>query len=93
MLVLASYAEEGQVVLGVDVAHHGAGLLGELGHLLGNLDWVLVSVLLVHGGAEDLAVLVDDQQANDASVLLDAQNALFNFCHNKIINNCHDSNS
>ena len=81
LLVFASDSEEGQVVLGVDVTHHGARLLGQLGDLLCDLDGVLILVLRVHGRAEHLAILIDDEQADNASVLLDSKNALFNFRH------------
>ena len=84
LLVLASDSEERQVILGVNVADDGAGLLSELSDFLRNLDGVLVLLEFVHGGSEDFAVLVNDQETNDTAVLFNSQNALFNFCHNKI---------
>ena len=84
LLVLASDSEERQVILGVNVADDGAGLLGELSDFLRNLDGVLVLLEFVHGGSEDFAVLVNDQETNDTAVLFNSQNALSNFCHNKI---------
>ena len=84
LLVLTSDSEESQVILGVNVTDNGARLLSELSDLLRNLDGVLVLLEFVHGGSEDFAVLIDDQETNDTAVLFNSQNALFNFCHNKI---------
>jgi hypothetical protein len=81
LLVLTAHSQEGQVVLRVDVTHHRAGFLGQLDHLLGDLDRVVVLILGVHGGPEDFTILIDDQETDNASVVFNAENALFDFCH------------
>ena len=72
MSVFGAHSEEGQVVLRVNVSDDGAGLLCELSDLLRDLNGVLILILGVHSGAEYLAVLVNNQQTNNASMVLDS---------------------
>lgn len=68
-----SFWVSGGAYEGVEVADRGAGLLGQVRNLLGVEDGLCV---LTDGGADELALGVDDHEGLDALVRADAVDAL-----------------
>ena len=85
LLALGAHSEERQVVHWVDVAHHRASFLCELGHLLSILLWRGIVICGRHCRSKELAILVDNQKALDAFMVLDAANTFFYLCHDDVV--------